>query len=231
MNAISFKSRKFEGPLDLLLSLIEQEKMELSEISLSAVTEQYLIYLDSLEEINPHDLADFLVIAAKLLLLKSKTLLPEIGQPDEEGMSLEEQLRLYRHFVAVSKKLNEMWLSPDKGYERIEPLSPPKELVKPDNLSTDALYESMVQLVSRLAPPKPLPETRIDKTVSLKEKVDILRSLISKRKTLSFNELLADTTSRTEIIISFLALLELVKQKMVYVEQDASFGNIVIKGI
>src|SRR3989344_5914455 len=103
----SLKLEKFEGPLDLLLQLIERQELNITEVSLAAVTEQYLVYLSEHNDIAHEDLADFLVVAAKLLLLKSRLLLPELFVDDEEeaGTSLAEQLAVYRLYVKASHKL------------------------------------------------------------------------------------------------------------------------------
>src|SRR3989339_612781 len=230
MNNIRVQFKEFDGPLDLLLSLIDEKKMEIGHVSISSVTEPFLQYLDTLEEKDAQELADFLVVAAKLLLLKSRTLLPQLEVDEDEGMSLEDQLRLYRRFVEVSKQINTMWLDGTrKAYGRVEPPIRPEQTIQPDNLSQDTLRQSMIQLVQRLAPPKPLPETYIDRTVSMKEKVDILRRLLSKRGShISFYEFLADAKTKTEVIVSFLAILELVKQHSASVNQINNFSDIII---
>ncbi|MBI2436801.1 MAG: segregation/condensation protein A [Candidatus Magasanikbacteria bacterium] len=216
----------FDGPLDLLLSLLDEKKMEISEVSISSVTESYLEYLDTLEVINPQELADFLVIATKLLFLKSKTLLPEFTHDEDEGMRLEDQLKLYRQFVEASKQVNILWLDDrSKGYGRIEAPLVSEKFVAPPRLDTDMLHISMLQLISRLEPPHALPQTHIDTSISMKERIDAIRTLLKKSNTFSFHKILSKAASKTEIIVSFLALLELVKQRDIYVEQDEAFGD------
>ncbi|PLX26521.1 hypothetical protein C0581_04280 [Candidatus Parcubacteria bacterium] len=229
MNNIRVQFKEFDGPLDLLLSLVDEKKMEITEVSISSVTEPFLGYLDTLEEKDAQELADFLVVAAKLLLMKSRTLLPQFAPEEDDGISLEDQLRLYRRFVDVSKKVNTLWLDDSKkSYGRVEPPVRSDEVIKPENMSQDTMHASMVQLVKRLAPPKPLPETQIDKTVSMKEKIDTLHKLLKKGKEVSFQTLLSDASTKTEVIVSFLAILELVKQKDIYLQQDNHFSDIVI---
>ncbi len=234
MSHVTFTFEQFEGPLDLLLALLEEEKLTIGEVSLSRVTEQYLHYLDQMEEKNPDELADFLVVATRLLLLKSKSLLPQFGMTDEEeGQSLEDQLRLYKRFVDVSKKFHKAWLGPDRAVFRIEPPRKKEGFVPPVNVTAEALRQSMVRLVYRLAPPKPLPETRIDATISMKEKIDRIRDLLraTRGKELSFHEVLEESRNKTEIIVSFLALLELMKQQQLALHQQDSFSDIVITPI
>ena len=228
-NMIKIKLEQFEGPYDLLLQLIADKKLEITEIAISEVTEQYLAYLDTLEKKRPEELADFLVVAAKLLLMKSSRLLPQFAPEEEEGPSLEEQLKLYKAFLDASKTVNTMWLNGKRASFRVEPPRRPEAFLPPKNFMLEALHESMVQLLNRLKPPKELPLARIDKAVSMKEKIDVIRRLLKSRKQFSFSELLKDSKNRTEIIVGLLALLELVKLKVVGLRQEKGFGEIVVE--
>jgi segregation and condensation protein A len=219
-------TEEHSGPLDLLLSLVDEQKLDISELSLSQVTEQFLNYLDQIEETKPEELADFLVIATRLLLLKSKKLLPQFSPEEDEGPSLADQLRLYKLFVEASHKLNKKWLSGLRGVFRIEPPHRPEGFVPPLNVSQDTLRLSIENLLKRLQPPKPLPKTFIDKAVSMKEKIDQIRQLLSRNKQVNFSQVLSDAENRTEVIVGFLALLELVKQKSVALNQSDNFGEI-----
>ena len=120
------KLEKFQWPLDLLLQLIEQEKMAITEISLSEVTEQFLNYLDKLsapgvDSDHSDFLADFLVIAAKLVYLKSKHLLPYLQPEEDEGPNLADQLKLYKQYLEASKKILAFWQAERLAYGRTEP--------------------------------------------------------------------------------------------------------------
>ncbi len=223
-----FKLEQFSGPLDLLLSLIDEEKLNISEVSLSAVTEQFLNYLEKLENKKPEELADFLVIATRLLLIKSRKLLPQFALEEEEGPSLEEQLRLYKMFVEAAKKINQLWENKNHSEFRLEPPRRPEIFTPPANLSLAELQESLIKLLRRLEPPKPLPQTQIDKTVLLEEKIKNIQALLKKAKSLNFSEILNNNQNRTEIIITFLALLELVKGQTVALKQKKSFEEIMI---
>ncbi len=222
---------KFSGPLDLLLSLVNDKQMDITELALSEITEQYLLYLDKLEKNRVEELADFLVVGTRLLYLKSRLLLPQFMPEEEEGQSLEEQLRLYKAFVDVSRKINKKWESKHRSVFRIEPPRKSEEFVVPVNLSSSILHDNMVSLINRLKPLKPLPETRIDRAVSMKEKLDSIRTILKKSKSVNFFEILNNSNNRTEIIVSFLALLELVKQKNVILKQDESFADIAIERV
>lgn len=219
---------KFTGPFDLLLSLVEGQELKISEISLSEVTEQYLKYLDTLEETEVTELADFLVVAAKLLYLKSKRLLPDFSLEEEEEEGLEAQLKLYKQFVDASKTIDSLWNNPRKSFFRYEPARRAEEFSLPTNVTLERLAQSMIQLVSKLAPPKPIGKTHIDKTVSLKERIDNIRTLLKSKKSFNFTDALNDVENKTDVIIGFLAILELVKQKSLYLEQHNTFGDIII---
>lgn len=220
--------QQFTGPLDLLLSLIEDEKLDVSEIALAHVTEQYLTYLETDETSDPEALADFLVIATRLLLLKSKVILPDLTPDDEGGQSLEAQLRLYRAFVRASRSVSARWVSSVQSFFRFEPPRYPTTFVAPGALTLPALRDSMRHLVARLQPPKPLPETTIDSTVSMKEKIQMIREFLGKKKSFSLHEVIASAENKTELIVCFLAILELLKQHVVHLQQQDTFSDIVI---
>lgn len=230
MNA-EIKLEQFSGPLDLLLSLLSEQKLSISELALSQITEQYLDYLDKLGENRTEELADFLVIATRLLLLKSKSLLPQFSPEEEEEPSLEDQLKLYKKFLDASKKMNKIWMNDQKSSFRVEPPRMPEGFIPPSNLTLDFIHESMVQLVNRIAPPKPLPKTEIDRTISVKEKIAQIRKLLQRKKITGFFEILENAENKTEVIVGFLALLELLKQGNVGLKQQGVFGDITIEKV
>lgn len=228
---MKFNLENFTGPLDLLISLIEEEKMLISEIALSKITEQYLEYLDKVEEKMPEELADFLVVAARLLLMKSKTLLPQLMPDEDDGPDLAIQLKLYKLFLDASKKVNQLWLVGHYSMPRIEPPHIIVSTTSPANFNINELQKSLRHLLHRLKPPKPLPETTIDKAVSMKEKIDSIRKFLVNAKNANFFSFVNDRNNKTDIIISFLALLELFKQKALTLDQGGAFGDIIIKKV
>ena len=225
-NNINIQFSTFEGPLDLLLSLIEEKKMEISEVSISTVTEQFIRYLEQLEEENPEELADFLVIAAKLLFTKSKHLLLSVEPDEDEGTPLEEQLKLYRLFVGASKGIDKKWLSPFHAYVRFEPPRIPVNIPLPENLTIDTWNSAIATLLTRLKPLAPLPQTRIDRSVSLRETITRLQKLLDIEGETKFSHIMGNNASKTEIIVGFLAILELVKQQEVHIAQAQAFSDI-----
>lgn len=220
---------QFTGPLDLLLELIEQEKLPITEISLSKVTEQYLEYLNTLAETQPEELADFLVIASKLLYLKSKTLLPHLVLEEDEGPSLAKQLALYKCYIEASKKVVNLWLEPRAAYGRLEPPLKMEHFIFPSNVVVSNLHQSFFSLLKRLKPIDPIPKLSIDRSVSVKQKVAFLFQSLQKLKQLNFSYVVATAENRTEIVVSFLALLELIKEQRVSINQEAAFDELVIR--
>jgi len=226
------KIEQFEGPLDLLLQLIEQEEMDITEVSLANVTEQYLRYINSSEvEISLEELADFLVVAAKLLLIKSRILLPQLHIDEEEdGIDLEQQLKIYREFYDASKVLHKMILRKkflfqrERAAVRVENIFNP-----PKSLTADRLRDLFRGVLKDLEPWVSLPREVMVKTISIKERIANIQELISRGVNTSFRELLKGTKSKTEVIVTFLALLELVKQRSIAVVQEGIFDDIVVK--
>lgn len=223
------KLEKFEGPLDLLLQLVDQEKLSITEIALAKVTEQFFSYLDKLEKNRPEELADFLVVAARLIYLKSHSLL-QYAYPEEEdnGPGLADQLKLYKQYVEASKVVNGLWEANKIAYGRIEPPVKNKEFVLPANATTNNLYDSMLSLLKRLKPLEPLPKVAIDHSISIKQKIDSIRNLLKNGKEFSFKNLLSSAQNKTEVIVSFLAILELVKQQSIRFKQVNAFEDLLV---
>ncbi len=224
------KIEKFEGPLDLLLQLIEQQQLDITQVALSQVTDQYLEYLRGLEEQSPGELADFLVVAAKLLVLKSKALLPYLTWEEEEGEDLETQLRMYKTFLEASRAIDGLIRQKRFTFFRERPFlsaevifSPPKKLTK------DHLTKIFQQILARLEPIINLPQKALAKTISIKERIERIRNLIFEKAVFNFDELLAGGASKLDVIINFLALLELIKQREIVALQDNLFQGIRIK--
>lgn len=219
------KLEKFQGPLDLLLQLIELEKLNITEVSLSQITEQFLKFLDKMEKDRSEELADFLVIATKLVYLKSRTLLPFLYPEEDEGPSLADQLKMYQQYILASKKINILWSQNRIAYGRVEPPVKNTEFVLPFNAHGEDLLKAMQKLVSRLRTIDPLPKITIDRAVSIKQKVESIWNALKQHKKINFRDLLASAENKTEIIVSFLALLELMRDQKAFINQDSAFGN------
>lgn len=226
------KLDKFEGPLDLLLQLIESEDLPITEVSLAKVTEQYVEYLQTLEQKNPDELADFLVVAAKLLLIKSRVLLPALEVDlEEDGFSLEDQLKLYREYAAASRRVGQFISKHRFAFAREKALFQTGVFAPPIGVTPKKLVAVFLDVLSALLPIMELPKSAVLRTLSIKEKIEELRSLILKRAETSFSAMIRGARNKTEIIVSFLALLELIKQKIINVSQENIFEDISIKRI
>jgi len=233
---INVKLEKFAGPLSLLLNLIEKQKLDITEISLAKVADQYIQHIKKIEKINPEETADFLLIASRLLLIKSKALLPYLSLNEEEEEDLEElekQLKMYQEFVQASQKIEEILKNKRFTYPRqvknkiiIENnFSPPKKLTIQD------LKNTWLIILSRIKPKPELEQEKMEISLSLEEQIFNIKKIITEKIKLSFNKILASSRSKTEKIVSFLAILELIKQKHINVKQDNLFSEIFISKI
>ncbi|HCC23296.1 TPA: hypothetical protein DF272_03905 [Candidatus Falkowbacteria bacterium] len=223
------KIDKFAGPMDLLLQLIEQQKLEITEVSLSQVTDQFIGYTEKLSERDPEELSDFLVVAARLLYLKSKAILPVIDD-EEDFDSLEKQLRIYKEFLEATKKVEQILKQEKFLYSREKTkIDLQVDFSPAENITTNNLKSVLIQVLKRLDPLVRMPKQMIDRAVSLQQKILHLKELLLTRKNLSFKELFDQAESRTEVIMSFLAMLELVKQKHLTVKQGNLFDEIYIE--
>jgi len=220
---------KFEGPLDLLLQLIEREELSISEISLSKIADQYLESLKAVVERDPDELADFLVVAAKLLLIKSRELLPSAAPLEEDGPSLETQLKMYKIFWEAAQKLEALIKKKRRIYFRDKlPASIAPRFAPPPSVTMEKMHAVFLDVLVKITPIIKYPEERMKKVVSIQEKIDRIRGLMDKTPTMRFHEILDGSSDKTEVVVNFLALLELVRSRVVNAEQSEEFGEIVI---
>jgi segregation and condensation protein A len=227
------KVEKFEGPLDLLLQLIEGADLDITEVSIADVAEQFMAYLLAVEEKNPEELADFLVVATKLLLIKSRVLLPNVVLDDEENADdLALQLKMYKEYLDASKKIEQILLDKNILFARAKiPLDIEVIFNPPKNLTTEKIKELLKGLIADMEPFIKLPEKSLERAVSIKEKINEIRNKILSKINTSFRELVGDSKNRTDLIVTFLGLLELVKQRVVSVKQDEMFEDISVSKI
>lgn len=227
----------FEGPLDLLLHLIEREELDITNIALVQVADQYLEFIRAQENINLDALADFIYIGARLLLLKSRALLPRPEMPDEELSEYEDptddlarQLREYKLFKEAAGQLRSIEQAGVHSYPRI---APPPEMPPPlglDGVTLDLLREMVEEALTRVpdAPPEPIIRPH---RITVREKVAHIRDRILEHRRLSFRELMLECRSRMEIIVSFMAVLELIKSRVLDAEQDGRFADIALVAV
>lgn len=218
----------FEGPLDALLQLVEAQELPITNISLVAVTEPFVAYVRQEQGMIPlPELADFLLIAAKLIYLKSKALMPDLHDPElEEGPSLEDQLRLYQQFVNKGVELGAMVRQHRGSFGRVHRVVQTQPGFYPPTISATDLRAHFERVITRLVPLATLPKTSIERAVSIEEKIEDLRTRVKALSNMSFHRYLAQAKNKDELVVSFLALLELIKQRLIVIEQRDLFEEI-----
>lgn len=228
---LNFQLDKFSGPLDLLLQLIEQEKLDISQVSLAKVTDQYLAYLDTQHDLLTDELADFLTIATKLLVIKSKILLPQLADEEEDSAEqLEAQLKMYKEYLEASKKIEKMITGNNFLFTRervvvnFHPVFSP-----PSNLDIKDLSKIFEEIIKKIEYVTDLPQKIMERVVSLREMVDNIRSVLIQTSKISFKEVLKTTKSKYEIVVCFMALLELIKSGEAAVNQVGVFDEIKVE--
>lgn len=224
----------FQGPLDLLLSLIEQEELDITNVALAQVTTQYLSHLEAIKDTDPDDLTDFLIIAAKLILIKSKVLLPSpppsMADEEEEdlGDELARQLRLYKQFKEIAAYLKDLELQDRRSFVRVVP--PPK--IEPRLTPGEVSLADLLQAAREALAVKP-PEPAVDEVVSpeivtIGQQMAHILQNVSDGTQISFVALLTQNRTRLEVIVTLLAVLELIKRNVIQARQPERFGDITI---
>ena len=220
----------FEGPLDLLLYLIERDELDITAVSLVQVTNQYLSYLRSGEQIDATALAEFIVVGARLLYLKSRALLPrppvdEELEEEDLGEDLVRRLREYQRFKEAAGHLRAIEEQGLRAYPRIAPVANVPLPTGLDGVTLDLLSSIFQEVLERQ--PEEEPEGVIERQeVTVEQKVAELSERLKRRSRLSFRAFISACRSRIEVIVAFMAVLELVKGLQVRAEQDALFGDI-----
>ncbi|NTU98539.1 segregation/condensation protein A [Candidatus Falkowbacteria bacterium] len=231
------KLDKFEGPLSLLMQLIEKEELDITQVSLAKVADQYMEHIKTLAVLDPEHMADFLVVAARLLLIKSKALLPYLYPEEEEEIAeLEHQLKMYQEFVEASKVIQAMIGKKRfmfaRPFNRKAPIFVDKQFSAPKNVDKNLLSTVFSELIMRLMPAqKVLEEAVLERKINIEEKILQIEQRLLERVKFGFNQLIEKAENKTEIIVSFLAMLELVRMRQVDATQGELFGDIEISKI
>ena len=226
------KLEQFEGPLDLLLQLTQEQKVDITRLSLADVADQYLEYISKRETITLENLADFLSVAAKLILLKSKALLPLLQfteEEEEEIKDLEQQLAQYKKFKDIALEIAKLADDPKVCFSRESFLGIQTVFHPPQNIEVSDLEKAFKKVIGDIPSSEKLEEEMVREVLTLEEKIVHLQDFLRERVQVSFQELVKDARDKVEIVVSFLALLELVKQKIVHVEQKELFSEISMK--
>lgn len=230
MKQYDVKVEKFEGPLAVLLELIEKDKLDISEVSLGSITESFLKHIELVEDVAPNDLADFLLVAGRLLYLKSKLLLPELVLEDDDELDLANQLKLYQRFAEAAVRLSDMLASQRVAYTGPRLALDAPAFSPPPLLTADDLAVALREVVEKVKPYMDMPVAMMERAVSVEEKLEELKERIMSQAQLYFHDI-AKRGSKSDIVASFLALLELLKQDILRVEQKGHFQDIQINRV
>ncbi len=222
----------YEGPLDLLLQLIEHAELDITAVSLALVTDQYLAYIHQMQ-VPADEISAFLVVAAKLIQIKSEALLPrppvrEAGEEDL-GESLARQLRIYKRFKELSNWLDDRETRHLRTYLRVAP--PPRVEGRLD-LSDTTLADLMAaaeDIFAEEAEKLALGTVISAPHITIREKIALIAERLGKSRNATFNGLLGNKPTRLEVVVTFLALLELVKRYRVSARQERLFSDIQIE--
>lgn len=228
-----FKLDNFEGPLDLLLHLIKEAKMDIADVKLAEITEQYLEYMQGLDELDMDKASEFITVAATLIEIKSKSLLPKpepeapADEMDEEKLLLQ-RLKEYQLFKEASQDLHsienlgKLYKAPDKN------VGAPRFVLK--DMVLDKLLDAFANILARAEEkvekqePKKIQKDRF----TVAEKIISIKNLIREHKHLKFSELFEEEQTKSELINIFMAVLELLKLQIIKVVQPAIFAEIEI---
>jgi segregation and condensation protein A len=233
MTDYTLKMKQYEGPLEKLLELIEERKLAVNEISLAAVTDDFLKYLEQLPAVAPALLADFLTIASRLVLIKSRSLLPELPLTEEEERDikdLERRLELYRELKAAEKHIHALWRSGHRAASRpylshasaLPPVFHPGQ-----GLDPVALAVAFAQVYAAIERITMETETIYETIVSLEEK---MQEVIARMETIRESSLhgLSANRGREEVVSVFLAILHLAREGRVALAQEEQFSDIIV---
>ena len=231
----SIKIDEFEGPLDLLLHLIKKSNINIYDISIDEITKSYLDYINKMEELNINIASSYLVMAAELMEIKSKSLLPknEEEEEEEEEVSKEKlinKLVEYRKYKEMTPKLKELELnrmniyvkSPENIDNYIE------DNIYKEEIDVSLLVDAFKNFLDRKELEKPLKTKITNKEYSVKERKNSIKKILQDRKKVEFSELF-DIVNKSYVAVTFLSILEMSKEKVINIKQDKNFDNIYLE--
>ncbi len=219
----------YEGPLDLLLQLIERAELDITTLALAQVTDQYLEYIHRMD-VPADEMSAFLVVAAKLLQIKSEALLPrppvrEVGE-ENVGETLVQQLKIYRRFKEVANWLEAREAQGWRTYLRVATPPRPEARLDLSGLTLADLLEAAASLAEGRERKQALGTVIAPPRITIREKIAYIAQVLQQREHTSFRALLGESPDRLEVVVTFLALLELIKRYRVLVQQESLFGEI-----
>lgn len=225
----------YQGPLDKLLELIEEKKLDINQLALAEVTAEFLDYLEKLEadpesRAYPQLLAEFLTVASQLLLIKSKALLPQVELSEEEQAdikNLEDRLKLYKELRGTQHEIKNIWdPTPTMLFREFLKHAAPV-FYPPAKLSAKDLQAAVEALAEQIKRVVPAAQTVKREVLNMKQKIEELMDRL-RRAPLKFSELKAKGASKGELVVLFLAVLHLVRQRFADAEQGERFGELTV---
>jgi segregation and condensation protein A len=220
----------YEGPLDLLLQLIEKAELDITQLSLAKVTDQYLAYLRTLQESKASEVTEFLVIAAKLIQIKSESLLPRPQniEPSEDdlGESLARQLRIYKQYKKIAYDLEKRERAGLRTYLRLEMPHDIEPKVEIGSYSIDDIVEAAKVLFTHHDDRPSVTSVVETPKITIKDKIKSITYYLRRFRKGSFVSLFDRKVSHVDIVVTFLAMLELIKRRLIIVHQPTLFGDI-----
>lgn len=232
----SIKIDAFEGPLDLLLHLIKESNIDIYDISINEITKSYLDYINKMEELNINVAASYLVMAAELMEIKSKSLLPKVEEEkeeDEEEVSRENlinklvEYKKYKEMTSVFRTLeenrNNIYIKPPESNSNYI-----DENMYNEEIEIDKLITAFKNFLDRKEMEKPLKTKITNKEYSVKERKYNIRKILEHKKKVEFTELFEEF-NKSYIAVTFLSILEMTKEKEITIYQDKNFDNIVLE--
>ena len=230
------KLEQFTGPIEKLLGLIEERKLEITELNLAEVTADFLNYLNSLKSadgeaksVDSRILADFIVVASQLLLIKSKALLPNLqltGEEEKDIKDLQNRLHFYQQFKPAMGHLKKLWEQNNISISRPLFSGRPAFFYPADNIKINDLYKLVKEIFETIQQLSEKSQTIKSSLISLEEKIEEIMNRLG--PDLNFGKL-AKEKPRSEIIVLFLALLHLLAKQLIKVEQKKRFSDIMIE--
>jgi segregation and condensation protein A len=222
----------YEGPLEVLLDLIEKRRLLVNELSLSQVTDDYIAHVRTSDDFPMEDAANFIAVAATLLLIKSRSLLPDLelsSEEEEDVEDLKRRLAAYERARDAARELGRAFgrsVMAEAGERKPEPIFAPSR-----DLDLARIASALEEVLAARETQEKLPEARVRPLISIEEMMDTLRERVQRSLTVSFGEFTGTVKEKVEVIVSFLALLELVKQGAVEADQQGAFRDIQISNL
>ncbi len=230
--SFTIKTQTFEGPLDLLLDLIEKRKLFIGDIALAKVTDDFIEHIKKYESMPMDESAHFILIASTLLLIKSKSLLPQLALTEEEKgdiRDLETRLLILKRIKEASKNVEELF--GDKMIFEQSQARPVNPIFAPDpEFTLEKALLSLKDLINRLPKKEKLPQVTVKKVISLEEMINTLTTRVTTALRMSFKEFTGEhKENKVNVIVSFLAMLQLVRDGVVHASQGKHLDDIIIE--